>query len=121
MLCVPPPSELEHLQPLEEERSGPVSLSSTEAFTETASICREFLSTFLAGTCSVWRPTRSPDPPSAYGLQPEGPRSRSWVMFLTSPQDTKLRLTSLAQCSGLSSLYIQQIATDAMLRAPGDG
>ena len=33
----------------EEERPGPVSLSSTEAFTETASICREFLSTFLAG------------------------------------------------------------------------
>lgn len=30
--------------------AGPVSLSSTAAFTETAGIAREFLSTFLAGT-----------------------------------------------------------------------
>ena len=36
--------------PWAEERPGPVTLSSTEAFTSTASICREFLSTFLAGT-----------------------------------------------------------------------
>ena len=33
-----------------EERPSPITLSSTESFTETASICREFLSTFLAGT-----------------------------------------------------------------------
>ena len=49
-----------------------------------------------------------------------GPRSRSWVTFLTSPQGTQLTLTSLGQCSGLSSLYIQHIATDAMLRVVAD-
>ena len=43
------------------------------------------------------------------------PRSRSWVTFLTSEPGLQLTLTSLAQCSGLSSLYIQHIATDAML------
>ena len=36
--------------PWAEERPSPITLSSTESFTETASICREFLSTFLAGT-----------------------------------------------------------------------
>ena len=51
---------------------------------------------------------------------PLGPRSRSWVTFLTSPPGARLTLTCLAQCSGLSSLYIQHIATDAMLRVVAD-
>ena len=48
------------------------------------------------------------------------PRSRSWVTFLTSEPGLQLTLTSLAQCSGLSSLYIQHIATDAMLAVVAD-
>lgn len=48
------------------------------------------------------------------------PRLRSWVTFLTSGPGSQLALTSLSQCKGLSSLYIQHIATDAMLSVVAD-
>ena len=47
-------------------------------------------------------------------------RARGWASYLTSSPGQALVRSSLAQCEGLNSLYVQHIATDGLLRVVAD-
>jgi len=123
--------------------ASPALLTDEDGFKSAAKICREFLSTFLAGPVldSLSESARQVASPVTLGhlfsmsvfcgdrlgrlilhLHTDilSSRSRTWVNFLTSPAGNSLILSSLSQCSGLNSLYIQHIATDEMLRHVAD-
>jgi len=121
-----------------EKSSSDAHLTSTLVFKDATKICREFLSTFLAGPVldSLSESARQVANPVNLGhlfsfsvfcgdrlgrlivhLHADliSSRNKSWANFLTSKSGTKLTLSSLSQCSGLNSLYLQHIATNDML------
>lgn len=125
---------------LDESEKSPsmVHFTSTEVFITAAKICREFLSTFLAGPVldSLSESARQVANPISPGhlfsfsvfcgdrlgrlivhLHADliSSRNKSWANFLTSKIGTNLTLSCLSQCSGLNSLYLQHIATNEML------
>eukprot|EP00090_Calanus_glacialis_P008751 TRINITY_DN17102_c0_g1_i3.p1 TRINITY_DN17102_c0_g1~~TRINITY_DN17102_c0_g1_i3.p1 ORF type:complete len:573 (-),score=118.32 TRINITY_DN17102_c0_g1_i3:206-1924(-) len=118
--------------------SSALHLTCTDTFKDATKICREFLSTFLAGPVldSLSESARQVANPVNPGhlfsfsvfcgdrlgrlivhLHADliSSRNKSWANFLTSKTGTKLTLSCLSQCNGLNSLYIQHIATNDML------
>jgi len=123
----------------DKHKSSPVvHFTATGCFKDSAKICREFLSTFLAGPVldSLSESARQVANPANPGhlfcftvfcgdrlgrlivhLHADliTSRNKSWANFLSSETGNKLTLSCLSQCSGLNSLYLQHIATNDML------
>jgi len=112
--------------------------TNSKVFLESAQICREFLSIFLAGPVLdslAAQAKQDPDTQSPGYMftftalcgdrlgrltvnlhkEQEEDQKDEWAEFVSSPAGSSLILSCLSQLDSLSSLYLQQVATNDML------
>jgi len=140
----PSPSPLTRLPPassftVNEEAPEPqVHVTQTQVFNRCATICRDFLSNLLVGSVldtlsEAARQVANPNHPGhtfifsvlccdrlgrlVVHLHTDRVTQRSlkWAKFLSQGPGEKMLRDSLAECSGLSSLYLHHLATNSLL------